>query len=258
MSDRPALEVLAPPTLAGTVVAPDDDAALLDLFDDPAPNPATGAHVRAVMLSSLDGAATGPGHRSGELGDGADRRVFAALRALADVVLVGAGTVRAEGYEDVQAPSHLRAYRADRGRAERVELAVVTSSGAIADSVLDGGALVVAAAGAPGLGALRERVGLDRLVLAEGQGPGRVDPAAAVRALAARGLTRVHAEGGPRLLAGLATAGAVDELSVTLAARLIGGGATRILDSPVWIDSHLELAHLLRSGSTLLGRWLVA
>ncbi|MBA2471912.1 MAG: dihydrofolate reductase family protein, partial [Pseudonocardiales bacterium] len=52
--------------------------------------------VRLNMIASLDGAATVDG-LSGGLGGPADHRVFAALRELADVVLVAAGTVRAEG-----------------------------------------------------------------------------------------------------------------------------------------------------------------
>ena len=53
--------------------------------------------VRLNMIASVDGATAVDG-RSGGLGGPADRRVFVALRSLADVVLVAAGTVRAEGY----------------------------------------------------------------------------------------------------------------------------------------------------------------
>lgn len=270
--------MLHPPRLAGTALAGDDDAALLALFDDPAPRPATGAHVRAIMVESLDGGATGPDGRSGSLGDAADRRVFGALRALADVVLVGAGTVRAEGYDDVQVPSRLRAVRAARGRADRVELAVVTASGTVPDTALDAGALVVTSSAAPGLPALRERVGSDRLLVADGPDAGRVDLAAALRGLADRGLVRVHTEGGPTLVRDLLDAGLVDELCLTLAPLLVGGvgrrpvlgdeGARPLvggtgthssgLPVPLAAPAPLELLHLLRAGSTLLGRWRVA
>ena len=53
--------------------------------------------VRLNMISSVDGSTALDG-RSGGLGGPADRKVFAALRSLADVVLVAAGTVRAENY----------------------------------------------------------------------------------------------------------------------------------------------------------------
>jgi riboflavin biosynthesis pyrimidine reductase len=270
VADAPALEVLAPRALAGTLVAGDDDTALLTLFDDPPPRPAVGAHVRAIMVASLDGAATGADGRSGSLGNAADRRVFGALRALADVVLVGAGTVRTEGYADVQVPDRLRAVRAARGRAERVELAVVTGTGALPDAVLDAGPLVVTASGAAGLPQLRERVGDRRIILADGVGPAhdeaptRVDVTAAVRALADRGLTHVHVEGGPSLLHELQGAGIVDELCLTLAPVLVGPLGRPLVgawggrpDPPPAAASGLELLHLLRGGDTLLGRWRV-
>ena len=277
MSDAPALEVLVPATLAGTVLTPDDDAGLLALFDDPPPRPATGVHVRGVMVASLDGAATGADGRSGSLSDAADRRVFGALRALADVVLVGAGTVRAEGYADVQVPGPLREVRAARGRSERVQLAVVTGTGDVPAAALDAGALVVTSSGAPRLSALRDRIGDDRLLVADGPVrhadlPGArrsVDLAAALRTLAARGLVRVHAEGGPSLLRELLAAGLVDELCLTSAPLLVGDTRRRSLvggpvpDLPgthfsVGPPTRLELVHLLRGGSTLLGRWRVA
>ncbi len=274
MTQAVSLEVLVPGVLAGTVLAEDDDEALLALFDDPAVRPATGAHVRAVMVASLDGAATGPDGRSGSLADAADHRVFGALRALADVVLVGAGTVRTEGYGDVQVPPRLRAARAARGRAERLEMAVVTATGAVPEAVLDAGAIVVTASGAPALAALRDRLGDDRLIVADPPGrdagpAGRVDVAGAVRALAARGLTRIHAEGGPHLLQELLAVGAVDELCLTLAPQLVGGLARRPLVggdptppgrglAPLAGTTRLELLHLLRGGDTLLGRWRVA
>lgn len=73
--------------------------------------------VRLNMIASLDGAATVDG-LSGGLGGPADHRVFTALRELADVVLVAAGTVRAERY----GPS-------------KVPLAIVTRSCARADLI---------------------------------------------------------------------------------------------------------------------------
>src|SRR3954464_1645111 len=67
--------------------------------------------LRVNFVSTLDGAATGADGRSGSINTGADREVFALLRALADVVVVGAGTARAEGYR--------RAVTATRWRARR-------------------------------------------------------------------------------------------------------------------------------------------
>jgi riboflavin biosynthesis pyrimidine reductase len=71
--------------------------ALGDLYAYPTPVPASG-WVRANMVSTLDGSANGPDGGSGALGGSADRAVFGVLRGLADVILVGAGTARVEGY----------------------------------------------------------------------------------------------------------------------------------------------------------------
>ena len=60
--------------------------------------------VRLNMIASVDGATAVDGV-SGGLGGPADRRVFGVLRSLADVVLVAAGTVRAEGYGPPRCPS---------------------------------------------------------------------------------------------------------------------------------------------------------
>lgn len=258
----PTLEVLVPAASAGTRLPPSaDESDLLALFDDPPRRPSTGAHVRAVMLATLDGAVTGSDGRAGSAGDPADRRLFAALRALADVVLVGAGTVRAEGYESVQVPAALRAVRTARGRPAEVTLAVITASAALPEPVLAAtpAPLVLTTSAAPGLPALRERLGADQVLIADGADPRHVDPLAAVRALAERGLTHVHAEGGPRVLGELLAAGVVDELCLTIGARLVGGTARRVVDTPIWLDPvvETELILLLRGGGTLLGRWRV-
>ena len=71
--------------------------------------------VRLNMIASLDGATAVDG-TSGALGGPADRRVYLALRALADVVLVAAGTVRAEGYGPPSLPGDLAAARRRAGR----------------------------------------------------------------------------------------------------------------------------------------------
>src|SRR3954466_1045562 len=54
--------------------------------------------LRVNFVSTLDGAATGADGRSGSINTGADREVFALLRALADVGVIGAGTAGGGGY----------------------------------------------------------------------------------------------------------------------------------------------------------------
>ena len=69
--------------------------------------PGDGAWLRANFVTSIDGAAQGSDHRSASLSSRADKRVFGLLRTLADVIVVGASTARAEGYLPVVA-SELR------------------------------------------------------------------------------------------------------------------------------------------------------
>jgi riboflavin biosynthesis pyrimidine reductase len=249
--DLPALDVLLPlgrPRLEPLPGEPE----LIALFGD-APG------VRANMVSTVDGAATGADGRSGSINNAADWRVFRLLRALADVVLVGAGTVRAEGYTELPVAEDLRGARASLGRHEHLELAVVTISGDLPDAVLDGvrPPLVITVADNPALGGLRERIGADR-VLVTGDGH-RVDPHSVVRALADRGLDHVLAEGGPSLLAALVDADAVDEVCLTWTPQLLAGPAPRILDQPGWLSPARDLhpVHLLHADGVLLGRWRV-
>lgn len=84
-----------------------------------------------------------------------------------------------------------------------------------------------------------------------------VDLGAAVDALVERGLTRLLCEGGPTLLAGVAAAGRLDELCLTLAPRLVGGESRRILSGPQ-VDDEFQLAHLLEEDNTLFTRWVRA
>ena len=259
MPDLPALDVLLPADAPVRVLAPrSEEAELIGLFGD-APTP--GAHVRANMVSTVDGAATGGSGKSGSINGPADFRVFRVLRALADVVLVGAGTVRAEHYTPLDVPPELRDARAALGRPAALELAVVTARGDLPDSLLDSDRppLVLTSASAP-LDALRARLGPDRVIVADGGTPGAVDPRAAVAALADRGLVHVLAEGGPTLLAQLVGADVVDELCLTWSPQLVGGPAARVTALPTWFapPRALSLLHLLHADGVLLGRWQVA
>jgi riboflavin biosynthesis pyrimidine reductase len=170
--------------------------------------------VRLNMIASLDGAATVEG-LSGGLGGPADHRVFAALRELTDVVLVAAGTVRAERY----GPS-------------KVPLAIVTRSCALdldAPLFVEGArpiVLTVAAAPPKAIAAAREVA--DVLVAGERT----VDLRVALQLLGEAGHRNVLAEGGPSLNAQLAAGDLIDELCLTIAPCLLGGDSRRILAGP--------------------------
>ncbi len=231
--------------------------ALSLLYDHPDPG-AGRAWVRANMIASLDGGATGADGRSGSLNGPADHRVFDLLRALADVVLVGAGTVRAEGYREIPVRPDLAGLRAARGLRPDLRLAIVTRSGPLPDDLLDGDVapLVVTVADRPDLAALRNRIGDDRLLVA---GTHDVDLGAAVAGLAGRGMPRVLAEGGARVLGDLLAAGLVDDLCLTTVPELVAGPAKRVVDRPEWFVPPLtaRVGHLLHSDGVLLGRWVL-
>ncbi len=210
--------------------------------------------VRASMIATLDGAATGPDGRSGTINGPADLRVFTVLRSLADAVLVGAGTVRAEGYTPLRTPEPLHAVRLAEGRPAHPTLVVVSGSGDVPAVVLHGepAPWVCTLTTAPGLPALRRVVSPERLIVHEGG----VDLADVLRRLGAAGLHDVLTEGGPALLADLVGAGLVDELCLTTSPVLVGGPAGRVLAGP-WLEPSAMAApaHLLHADGVLLGRW---
>ena len=86
--------------------------------------------VRGNMIASVDGGATSDG-KSGDLGGDGDRAVFAALREVADVIVVGASTARVENYSGVQFSVAQRLARQRRGQAEVPPIAVLTRSGRV-------------------------------------------------------------------------------------------------------------------------------
>lgn len=226
--------------------------ALADLYAYPDPVPARG-WVRANMVSTLDGSATDGEGRSGSLGGPADRAVFSALRGLADVVVVGAGTARTEGYKAPRPKPAFAERRRRSGQRPACELALVTRSGDVpADAVTPDSGYVVTCSSAP-VQRLRDRLGADRVLVV---GQDDVDAAEAVAAVVGVGLRRVLLEGGPTLLGAALAAGSVDELCLTQSALLVAGDGPRVALGPA---AHHEatLAHLLHSGDALLGRWLV-
>lgn len=233
------------------------EARLLDLYAVPKPGT---RHVRANMVAAVDGAAWGPDHRSGTINDDADFRVFRVLRALADVVLIGAGTARAEGYTPLERPTGPTSV-ADAP----LELALVTRTGHLPPELSDAERPPLVITGADGAQPAREAVPPERVVVVpRADDSHEVDLAAGLDALAARGLTRVLTEGGPTLLGALLEAGLVDEVCVTTTPQLVGPGPARIVagSGPVGASSGAPtpttLGHLLAAPTgTLLARWVL-
>lgn len=207
------------------------------------------------MIVSLDGATAVAG-RSGGLGGPADRAVFSALRAVSDVILVGAGTLRTEDYGPPRTPPARRAERVARGQGEYPRLAVVSAS-----VDLDPQRPVFADAPEPPLLYTVADAPPDR-VAAMGAvcevvvvGAGRVDPRAVLADLDGRGVRTVLAEGGPKLNGDLVAAGLVDELDLTVAPLLVGGDSDRVAVGPEVAPRGMALAHLWEADGFLFARY---
>jgi riboflavin biosynthesis pyrimidine reductase len=211
--------------------------------------------VRCNMISTLDGAITLNG-RSGLLGGPADRRVFQVLRSLADVILVGAGTARAEGYGPVELDDQLRAQRVARGQHQVPPIAVVTGSGNLDWSAPFFTAAeirpIIVTTRASDEGARRRAGAVADVVIA---GESRVDPRRALQELWRRDYRSVLLEGGPGLNAELVHAGVLDELCLTLSPRLVAGDGPRVLAGPELMPPlQLRLVHLLEEDGFLFCR----
>ena len=211
-------------------------------------------HLRADFVVSLDGAAEIEG-RSGPLGAPADRDAFMAMRAVADAVLVGAGTVRAENYGSVKLGEDVQERREARGQRRVPPLVLVSRRGA-----LDAGAKVFTHGEAPILlttrKALAARPELADAADAVECGDEEVDLELALENLAGRGYQRVLCEGGPTLLNSLISAGLVDEMCVTFSPIMAGPQRLHLsggdpFESPV----KFRLDGLLEGDDMLLARY---
>lgn len=234
--------------------------ALAALYAYPDAAAGTAPWLRASMVASVDGAAS-LGGRSGGLSGDADRLVFSVLRSLADVILVGAGTARAEGYRPVRDREVWGALRA--GRAPVPPIAVVTGKldldedAPLLAAAAEARTILLTTEAAPA--GRRAAVARHADVVVAGQDA--VSPAAAVAALAGRGYRRVLVEGGPGLLGQITAAGLLDEACVTVSPVLEGGRAGRIMAAPpAWpgVATGLRLAHVLEDHGFLLCRYLRA
>ncbi|MFF2147976.1 pyrimidine reductase family protein [Kitasatospora sp. NPDC058190] len=213
--------------------------------------------LRANMVAGLDGGAKLEGLSEGLSGD-ADKRIFGVLRALSDVVLVGAETVRAEGYRPARARREFAAARAAAGQAPAPAIAVVSrslnldlSAPLFTEPLVRTVVITVEDAPEERRRAVAE---VADLVLA---GRGSVDLRAGVAALVERGWTRLLSEGGPRLLGQLAAAGLLDELCLSLAPLITGGDAPRIVHDAEMPDvQRMRLVSLIEQKGFLFTRYL--
>lgn len=177
------------------------------------------------MVSTADGKVT-IGGRSGPIGNEADRKLFHRLRTQADAVMVGAGTLRIEGYRRLVRDPDLRAARVAEGLAPDPLLVVVSRSGDVPE--IEDQEMVVLPSPA-GIPPLRE----------------------------SHGIRSILCEGGPTLNDGLLRAGLVDELFLSLAPKLSGGALalTAVAGEPLPEPVGMDLLSVLESEGHLFLRY---
>lgn len=207
--------------------------------------------VRANFVSSVDGSATRNG-LSGGLSNDADKRYFELLRRVSDVVLVGAGTVRTEGYGALRVSEESVGWRVAHGMSEHPVFAIVSRSLELDRAIVDDAPVrpMVFTIRGTVVPAWIER-GADVVVAGDADAEGE----RIVAALATRGLDTVLCEGGPHLFAGLLNDDVVDELCLTVAPVLEGGGDGIRITSGLAANHSLTLVSILRSRDTLLLRY---
>ncbi|MFE5707757.1 pyrimidine reductase family protein [Rhodococcus koreensis] len=214
--------------------------------------------IRVNFVSSIDGAVSVDGV-SGALGTPADALVFATLRELADVVLVGAGTVRAENYGGARVGAEGRRRRVASGMPEVPPIAVLSARAHLDPQArlftdTEVAPIVVTCADAD---PARIRALTDagaRIVTA---GDGQITSEGLLAALDDLGLRRVLCEGGPSLFGQLIADDAVDEVCLTTAPVLAGGTAGRVATAPNARITSMTPAHILTdTDGTVLTRWV--
>jgi len=214
--------------------------------------PAEGG-LRANMVSSLDGAASADG-RSHAISGPPDRFMFGLLRALADVVVVGAGTARTEGYGPGRERSEFAHLRKASGQPPVPTIAVVTRSAQLdpTSSLFTEAAqqsVVITCTAAP----TERRSALSQVADVIVAGDQDVDLGSAVEQLRARGHSKMLTEGGPRLLGDITATGLLDELALSLSPLLAGGTVGRIMHSADVVLQQMRLRVLLEESNFLFG-----
>ena len=212
------------------------------------PQPSGVARVRSNFVATLDGSVQGLDGRSGSINTESDHEIFALHRGLADVILVGAGTVRDEGYRAVDLEPWQTSLRAAEGLAPFPTLVVITGSlrldPAFADPPYEHGPVLVVTTSVHDDAAVRPFRDRGAKVL---RSPGEsIELSWMLGELAAMGLTRVLCEGGPGLHRDLIAQGLLDELSLTLAPSAVGGVGHRSTSGAALTErADFELAFVL-------------
>jgi riboflavin biosynthesis pyrimidine reductase len=218
------------------------------------PEPLAKPYVRLNFVCSANGKVAVDGSSTG-LATQADRLILGRLRWLADVILVGAGTVRADGYRGARSWEKLTARRRKRGQSDVAPIAVVTASADLdpygplfTDTWVPPLVLTVRSAPAAKVARLEE-AGAEVLVVGDDRG----EAGLILSALASRGLYRVLCEGGPPLFGELIAADVVDDLCLTIAP--VVGGVGQISTGPPVGMHPMRLESVLADDDSLLIRY---
>jgi len=209
------------------------------------------------MVAGLDGTASVDG-RVGSLSTKPDQELFRRMRQIADIVLVGAETVRREGYGSVRLDEDAQAQRRTKGQSPTPPVAVVSRSLAFdwtakvfADAPVYARTHVITCASSDPI-RRAEAEGVADVIVA---GDDRVEPAAAMRALAERGHRVVLCEGGPNWLGELVAADRLDELCLSIA-PLMGGDPLPVSVTPPGAGlAEFELKGTMAESDTLFLRY---
>lgn len=224
-------------------VGSDETQATLESWYRPAVTP----WLRLNLISAVSGDAAGTDGTSETLSNPADRAILRAIRDVADAVLVGAASVRAEGY---RVPL-------------RAKLVVVTSSGDLSGHRIapERADRVVVVCPQSAVSRVEESLGdslcglANIVVVADDEG--RIAPRSIVAALHARGLTSLICEGGPSLAGQFLRDHLVDELCLSTSPVVIGSGLP-VFGTERFDASRLSLGQLLIDDqSALYARWRV-
>jgi riboflavin biosynthesis pyrimidine reductase len=209
--------------------------------------------IRANMVISLDGAAAFNG-RVRPISDATDLQLLLAIRSYADVVLIGAGTVRAERYGPVRLDAAAQDRRLAAGQSAIPPVAVVTLRGNLdlSSALFTSGQPPIVVTTAHTATVNPELARASDLIIA---GEHRVDLVEAKRQLAHRGMHRVLCEGGPVLLDNLIHEDLVDELCLTVSPRFAGYQPVSGVPSQLAVPRQLELRHVLHHDGFLYLRY---
>jgi riboflavin biosynthesis pyrimidine reductase len=215
---------------------PAADVTVVECYDVARTPPNGRPWIGLCMVASLDGSTVVDG-RSRGLSNPHDSEVVLTLRDLADVVIVGAGTARAEGYGP------------PRKAGQRV--GVVSNSGRIdATTPLfsSGAGFLIVPESAPETAVDTVRAGATRVDLIQ---------AVSMLSGVVGDVAFAHAEGGPQLNGALATADLIDELNFTLSPQLAGGDGPRLTVGGADLSAAFDLAHLVvDEESFVFSRWV--